>query len=103
MTLRQRRVLLAAAGIAAFAVLAPRVETHPGREPAEDPPAEESQVRVRHAGVTLVYDKRAGWVSAKAAEWFPSAVPYVVPADFVADADGALRGRRIEIRAPWWR
>ena len=99
-----RRTATLAAGLAVVVALGPRIETHVDEDGAlPETPPEESLVRVVHRGRTLVYDKRRGWVSAKSAEWFPSAVPFVVPADYVEDDAGPLRPRRIEVHAPWWR
>lgn len=100
---RARRILLVAGAVLVVAALVPRAETLPSEEPVAATPAEEDLVRVRHAGRELVYDKRRGWLSAKAAEWFPSVTPTVVPADYVRGEASSLVKRRIELHAPWWR
>jgi hypothetical protein len=100
---RTRWIVAGVAGAAALVALVPRAETLPSEEPLAETPPEEALVRVRRGGRTLVYDKRRGWMSAKAAEWFPTVTTGVVPADYVALDGGPLVARRVELHAPWWR
>lgn len=103
---RARRLWIAAAVvglIVAAVALLPRPVTTSSGVALTQRPREEDLVRVPSGGTTLVFDKQRGWFPAKGAEWFPSFVTRVVPADYVELPDGTLTSRNVTFGDAWWK
>ncbi len=97
-----RRIALVVAVVIVLVALAPGVTHRPDSVAALGPPGSDDAVRVRRAGMTLVYDKRRSYGVAKAAELFPNTVSRLAPADFVETDDGLCEVQH-DVRFPWWR
>lgn len=100
-------------GVAVLAAACPGIESVPqnagGAPGADDPPVgtrdEARLVRIARGdgeGGRLVYDKDAGWVSAKCAEFFPRVAVRAIPADYVETERGLVQATTRR-RPPLWR